>query len=152
MLLAFYCLLVKRSVCIIWHWKFLIVLSKWYPVAYRVGSENPKPNSDAISNDIDKDGFMLNPNIFAVADIMWGPHLIDRFSSFKTRQVPRFCSGWLSPFMINIWMLFQLVDRVKNKTKNNWLFPSPSFVSRVIKHLSFSEADATLVVRLWPSA
>ena len=41
-----------------------------------------------------------------------------------------------------------LVDRVKN----SWLFPPPSIVSRVIKHLSFSKADATLVVPFWPSA
>ena len=64
------------------------MLSKWYPVAYRVGSLNPKPNSDAVSKDIDKGGFlMLNPDIFAVADIIWRPYSIDRFSSFKTRQV-----------------------------------------------------------------
>ena len=42
---------------------------------------------------------MLNPNIFAAADILWGRHTIDRFSSFKTRQLLRFCSRWLNPCM-----------------------------------------------------
>ena len=53
--------------------------------------------ADWISKHLDKDDYMLNPNIFAVAVILWGPHTIDHFSSFKTRQVPRFCSRWLNP-------------------------------------------------------
>ena len=67
---------------------------------------SPNQISGAISKDIDKDGFMLNLDIFAVADIIWGLHSKDRFSSFKTRQVPRFCSGWLSPFMIEYFGCF----------------------------------------------
>ena len=41
---------------------------------------------------------------------------------------------------------FQLVGKVKK----NWFFPPPSIVSRVIKHLSFSRADVTLVVPFCP--
>ena len=48
--------------------------------------------SDHFSKDIDKDDYMLSPEIFAAADVRWGPHSIDRFSSFRTRQIPRFCS------------------------------------------------------------
>ena len=64
---------------------FSILFPEWVP-----GSENE--TADWISKYLDKDDYMLNPNIFAVADILWGPHTIDHFSSFKTRQVPRFCS------------------------------------------------------------
>ena len=46
-------------------------------------SENE--SADWISKDLDKDDYMLNPKIFAAADILWGPHTVDRFSSFKTR-------------------------------------------------------------------
>ena len=60
-------------------------------------SENE--SADWISKDLDKDDYILNPNIFAAADILWGPHTVDHFSSFKTRQVPRFCSRWLNPCM-----------------------------------------------------
>ena len=60
--------------------------TEWVP-------RSPNQISDAISKDIDEYDFMLNPDIFAVADIIWGPHSIDRFGSFKTRQVPRFGSG-----------------------------------------------------------
>ena len=112
--------------------------SEWVP-------RSPNQISDEISKDIDKADFMLNPDIFA--DIIWGPHTIDRVSSFKTRQVPRFCSRWLSPFM-------EYLDAFSAswQGENNWLFPPASVVSRVIKHLMFSKADATLVVPFWPSA
>ena len=60
---------------------------------------NENWHADFISKDADRDDYMLNPEIFAAADVRWGPHSIDRFSSFKTRQVPRFCSRWLNPFM-----------------------------------------------------
>ena len=60
-------------------------------------SEND--TADWISKDLDTDDYMLNPNIFAEADTLWGPHTIDCFSSFKTRQVRRFCSRWLNHCM-----------------------------------------------------
>ena len=37
-------------------------------------------SADFISKDIDKDDFMLNPHIFAVADVRWRPHTVDRSS------------------------------------------------------------------------
>ena len=33
--------------------------------------------SDHFSKDIDKDDYMLNPEIFAAGDVRWGPHSID---------------------------------------------------------------------------
>ena len=53
--------------------------------------------ADSLSRRVDYDDYMLNPNIFAALDILWGPHTVDRFSTFKTRQVPRFFSRWLNP-------------------------------------------------------
>jgi hypothetical protein len=56
-------------------------------------------NSDAdqLSRQTDIDDSMLNPTYFAALNILWGPHTVDRFSSFRTRQVPRFCSRYLNP-------------------------------------------------------
>ena len=54
--------------------------------------------ADIVSKDLDRDDYILHPDIFAVLDLMWGPHSMDRFSFFCTRQVPRFCSCWASPF------------------------------------------------------
>ena len=50
-----------------------------------------------VSKDLDRDDYMLHPDIFVVLDVMWGPHSIDRFRSFHTRQIPRFCSRCASP-------------------------------------------------------
>ena len=102
-------------------------------------SENE--SADWISKDLDKDDYMLNPNIFAAADILWGPHTVDRFSSFKTRQVPRFCSRWLNPCM-------EVLDAfsVKWSGENNWLFPPRYLLPKVLRHLQWSSADGTLVV------
>ena len=40
--------------------------------------------ADLMSKQLDLDDYMLDPNLFAIADIQWGPHTVDRFSSFKT--------------------------------------------------------------------
>ena len=61
------------------------LVPEWIP-----GEENVV--ADKISKSINVDDYMLSPDIFAALDILWGPHTIDRFSSFKTRQIPRFCS------------------------------------------------------------
>ena len=53
--------------------------------------------SDQLSKDINHDDCMLNTNIFAAFDILWGPHTVDRFASFCSRQIPRCNSKWLSP-------------------------------------------------------
>jgi len=53
--------------------------------------------ADSLSRQVDYEDYMLNPYIFAALDILWGPHTIDRFSIFKTHQVPHFCSRRLNP-------------------------------------------------------
>ena len=74
--------------------------------------------TDLFSKDIDKDDYMLNPHLFAVADMRWGAHTFKRFSSFKTRQIPRFSSCWLNPCM-------KYLDAFSANWsgENNWLFP-----------------------------
>ena len=90
---------------------------------------------------------MLNPHFFAIADVRWGPHTIDRFSPFKTRQIPRFSRRWLNPCM-------EYLDAFTASWsgENNWLFPPPCIIPRVLKRLQFSHANGTLVVPLWTSA
>ena len=106
--------------------------------------------SDWFCKDIHKDDYMLNPEIFVAVDVRWGPHSIDTFSSFRTREIPRFCSRWLS-----LCMEHPDAFTASWNNQNNWSFPSPYMIPRVLKHLKSSSADATLVAPpppLWLSA
>ena len=103
--------------------------------------------ANLISKEVDRDDHMLNSDLFPTLDIMWGPHTVDCFSSFHTRHVPRYCSRFPKPGAesINAFTTTWLGE-------NNWLFPPPFFVPKVIKDLKFSEADGTLIVPHWESA
>ena len=103
--------------------------------------------ADFVSKDLDRDDYMLHPDIFAVLDVLWGPHAIDRFSSLHTRKIPRFCSHWASPFS-------EAIDAftVSWSDENNWLFPPPYLIPRVLRHLKFAKFDSTLFVPFWTSA
>lgn len=64
--------------------------SEWIPKEFN-------QEADELSRLATKDDYMLNLNIFAALDILWGPHTIDCFSIFWTHQVPCFCSCWWNP-------------------------------------------------------
>ena len=90
---------------------------------------------------------MLHPDLFATLDILWSPHTIDRFSSYRTRQVPQCCSHFPNPDT-------EAIDAfsVAWSGENNWLFPPPYLVPKVLRHLEFSKVDGTLIVSHWESA
>ena len=114
---------------------YINLFPEWVP-----GSENETANW--ISKDSYKDDYMLNPDIFAAADILRGPHTVDRFSSFnKTRQVPRFCHRWLNPCM-------EPLDAFSARWsgENNWLIPPPYLIPKVLRQLQWSSADGSLLV------
>ena len=84
---------------------------EWIPQGLNV-------EADSLSRQVDYDDYMLNPDIFAVLDILWGTHTVDRFSTFKTSQVPRFCSRWLNPCAEGIDAF-----TLSWAGENNWMFP-----------------------------
>ena len=89
---------------------------------------------------------MLDSNVLAIADIRWGgrrAHTVDRFSSLKTQQIPRCCSRFIK-------MLDAFSASWNNE--NNWLFPPPCSIVRVLRHLRASKADGTLMVPEWHSS
>lgn len=45
--------------------------------------------ADALSRQVEYDNYMLNPDIVAL-DILWGPHAVDQFSTFRRCQIPQF--------------------------------------------------------------
>ena len=41
---------------------------------------------------VNHDDWMVHPDAFAQLDLMWGPHMVDRFANGYNRQVSRFNS------------------------------------------------------------
>ena len=76
--------------------------------------------ADQLSRQSDVDDYMLHPTYFAALDILWGPHTVDRFSSFRTRQIPRFCSQYPNPMTEHVDAF-----RAEWSGEVNWLFPPP---------------------------
>ena len=87
---------------------------------------------------------MLNTNIFAAFDILWGPHTVDRFASFRSREIPRFNSKWLSPATEGIDAF-----TISWKNENNWLFSPPASIPKVLKHMEGGGEHGTLIVPRW---
>ena len=86
---------------------------------------------------------MLNPAL----DILWSPHTVDRFSTFKTCQFPCFCSCWLNPCAEGIDAF-----TLSWAGENNWMFPPPYLIPRVLKDMDHGQEHGALVVPLWTSA
>ena len=103
--------------------------------------------ADEISKSINVNDYMLSPEIFAALDILWGPHTTDRFSSFKPRQIPCFCSRWRNPGAEVIGAL-----SVSWSSESNWVVPPPFLVPKVLKHMLRYGADGTLIAPHWASA
>ena len=103
--------------------------------------------ADLLSRFIDKDDWRLNPRVFSMIDMKWGPHSIDRFSSHLNNQVPKFNSKFFSPGCFGVDALAQ-----NWSTDNNWLCPPVHLTPASLRKLASHKAVGTLVVPEWPSA
>ena len=103
--------------------------------------------ADELSRIEDENDYMLDRSCFMSLDRLWGPHLVDHFASEKTKQLDRFCSRFLNPGCeaANAFTLSWT-------GVNNWLFPPPFLVPRVLRHMSVGKEDGTLLVPEWRSA
>ena len=90
---------------------------------------------------------MLRLDIFAALDILWGPHTIDSFSLFCTRQITRFISRWPNPCSEGIDAF-----AASWENENNWLFPPPKLIPRVLQYTKFTKSEGTLIAPQWESA
>lgn len=108
---------------------------------------NLNHRADYWSKVIDTDDWMLNPVHFLELDQLWGPHTVDCFASFNSKQLPKFYSRWFCPGCagIDAFTLDWSGD-------NNWLVPPIHLVARVLRHLISGGEAGTLVVPFWPSA
>ena len=87
------------------------------------------------------------PACFRYIDQLWGPHTVDRFASLQTRQLERFCSRYRNPRCEAVYAF--TIPWLK---ENNWIFPPPYLIPRVLKHMSAGGEIGTLLIPQWPSA
>ncbi|XP_028405221.1 uncharacterized protein LOC114527722 [Dendronephthya gigantea] len=111
------------------------------------GSRDWNDTADGLSRLDDPDDYMLDPSCFWVVDKLWGPHTVDRFASNKTKQLPRFSSRYLNPGC-------ESTDAftVSWTNENNWIFPPPYLIPRVLRHMHIGKEVGTLLMPYCPSA
>lgn len=102
--------------------------------------------ADYLSKVICKDDYKLDPQVFHRLDDCWGPHSVDVFASHLSAQLPRFFSQFWCPGTSGVDAF-----ALSWAGENNWLFPPPYQVSRVLAHMEEGQEDGTLVVPLWQS-
>lgn len=110
-------------------------------------SRDENTEADELSRIDDPNDYMLDPACFNYIDVSWGPHTVDRFASVQTKQLARYCSRYRNPGC-------EAVDAftVSWSKENNWIFPPPYLIPRILKHMSAGYEDGTLLVPRWPSA
>ena len=103
--------------------------------------------ADLLSRFIDRDDWSLNPVVFQSLDARWGPHSVDRFSSYFNSQVVRFNSKCFSGDCTAVDALAQ-----DWSSDNNWLCHPAHLIVAAVKHLRYHKGFGTLIIPEWPSA
>ena len=102
--------------------------------------------ADLLSRFVDKDDWCVNPSVFRLVDARWGPHTIDRFTSYYNAQLPRFNSKFASgcsgvDALVQDW-----------SGENNWVCPPVGLVVDAVTLLTACSGRGTLIIPEWPSA
>ena len=118
----------------------IVLEAQWIP-------RSLNERADLLSRFIDKDDWSINPSVFRLVDAKWGPHSIDRFSSYYNAQLPRFNSKFASPGCSGVDALAQ-----DWRDENNWVCPPVGAIVPSVRALSSCSGYGTLIVPQWPSA
>ena len=79
-----------------------------------------------------------------------GLHTIDMTD--RVPSVPDSCQGLIVIGPILVPKVLTAAFSFRWDNENNWLFPPPKLIPRVLQHLAFSKAEGTLIIPEWPSA
>ena len=112
--------------------------AEWLP---RESSKQP----DMLSRFIDKGDWSINPYVFKMIELIWGPHTSHRFASNYNAQIPEYNSRFASPGSSRVDEFAQDWRRA-----SNWLCPPVDLVVPVVRKLQ--SCRGTLIVPEWPSS
>ena len=105
--------------------------------------------ADALSRDLDRDDWRLNPKEFHRKDAEWGPHGVDTFASATSAQLPRYYSQYRDPYSEGTNSLAQ--DWAA-ELLTPWVNPPWDLLPQVAQKLRESGSAATVVAPYWPAA
>jgi hypothetical protein len=114
-------------------------------VAWVPREENKE--ADAVTRWFDHDDWQLNKVHFQTAEKKWGPHTMDRFAGHNNHFLPKFNSLFHCPGSSGVDALLQS----DWEQHNNWCNPPFALIPNVLGVLKHYQAEATLVVPVWPS-
>jgi len=89
----------------------------------------------------------LNPGLFRHIDRMFGPHTVDRFASFQTRQLPRYNSRSFDPETEGIDALSQ----GNWEQEMNFVNAPFRLIPKVLSVVQNQAAVATIIAPWWPN-
>lgn len=90
---------------------------------------------------------MINPQLFAAIDSMWGPHTVDVFAHIDNTQLPRFYSRFWCPGTVAVDAF-----TVNWAGEVNWWVPPVHLVGRVLRHAELCSAMGSIIVPAWKSS
>ena len=103
--------------------------------------------ADRLSREDDPGDWRLSPSVFAMLNLYWGPHTVDRFATENNTHLPRFNSAWAQPSSEGIDAFAQSNWR----TEHNWCNPPWQLLPRLVHLLQKTGASATVIAPDWPA-
>jgi hypothetical protein len=106
---------------------------------------NENEAADELSKWVDGDDYSVASHVFAQAELLWGPHTVDRFASHTAHVLPVYNSKFHCPGTAGVDALGR-----SWKGANNWLHPPVGLVGQVLMHMLKEGSCGTLLVPYWP--
>jgi len=131
---------VVRSLFLFCHSNNITLRAQWVP-----GVDNSR--ADRLSRAPDPTDWTLADDAWRVIEIKFGPHSVDRMASLNNAKTRRYNSRYPDPAAEATDCFLQ--DWSK---ENNYVCPPFALIPRVLRLVSEQQAEATIVVPVWPSA
>jgi hypothetical protein len=96
--------------------------------------------------DVPQGEWQLNKKVFEQIDLIWGPHQVDLFASFRNKLLPLYFSYKNDPESFGVDSFLQSWD-----IWNGFANPPFALIGRVLHKVRQEKATITLIAPWWPS-
>ena len=135
--------LLVQLVKVLWEWcleRHIIITAQHLP-----GLQNVQ--ADFMSRHLtDRTDWILNPWIFNILNIWWGPFTTDLFATWLSTQLPHFFSWRPNLEALATDALFQDWQHLRGFVHPPWCL-----IGRVLQKVRFQGVTLTLIAPVWPS-